>query len=369
MTTTNKSRALPLLVGAALLFVASLALAGSSLAAFGGSNEHVHHAAVAQVGTYYNATANPQGRSPMVVNVNVVDNSFNPGNLTISVGTTVVWTNNGAHLHTVSSRLFDTGDFRPGQVFSYTFTTAGLLHYQCDYHVDSDHMVGDITINPNGGSTPTAPPAATPTVGPTNTPAPGSTPTDCPNPFTDIGGNTFYTAIHWLYCHGVVNGTSATTYSPSNTASRGQFAKLIVAGFGIPMFTPYSGQTFTDVPPSHFAYSYIETAYHANIISGFTAPECAQLGATFPCFLPNIPITRGQLTKLVVNAAHYPISTPASPDFTDVPPAHPFYGYIETAYHKGILAGYPDLTFRPDNSIQRDEMAQIVYMAIITPLR
>jgi plastocyanin len=369
MIVTNKPRALPLLIGAALLFIASLALAGSSLAAFGGSNEHAHHAGVAQTDTYYDATANMQGQPQTVVNVSVVEFAFTPRQLTISAGTTVVWTNNGSLHHTVTSSLFDSGDMRPGQVFSYTFTMTGTVHYECIYHVDSNNMFATVIVNPASGATPTPRPAATPTTRPTNTPPSGATPTDCPNPFTDIAGNTFYTAIHWLNCHGVVNGTSATTYSPGNNASRGEFAKLIVAGFGVAVFTPASGQSFTDVPPSYFAYAYIETAYHANIISGFDAATCTQLNATFPCFVPNRAITRGQLTKLVVNAAHYPITTPASPSFTDVPPSYPFYSSIETAVAKQIISGYPDHTFRPGNSIQRDEMAQIVYMAIITPLR
>ncbi|PZR97973.1 MAG: hypothetical protein DLM69_09145 [Candidatus Chloroheliales bacterium] len=205
--------------------------------------------------------------------------------------------------------------------------------------------------------------------GPTATPMPTVTPTDCPNPFMDINGNVFYYAIHYLYCRGVVNGTDPTHYSPAGTSTRGQFAKVVVLGFGTPFYTPPGRQDFTDVPPGYFAYVYIETGFHAGILSGFDANGCTAHGATYPCYLPNIPITRGQLTKLVVGAAHYPLYTPTggNPTFSDVPANNIFFAFIETAHYKGVINGYPDGTFRPNNNIRRDEMAQIVYKGVTTP--
>ncbi len=73
-------------------------------------------------------------------------------------------------------------------------------------------------------------------------------------------------------------------------------------GFGESLYTPSSGQDFVDVPPSYFAYVFIESGFHYGILSGFDPAGCASHGANYPCYLPNIPITRGQLTKLVVSA-------------------------------------------------------------------
>jgi hypothetical protein len=47
--------------------------------------------------------------------------------------------------------------------------------------------------------------------------------------------------------------------------------------------------------------------------------------------------------------------------------ANVFYAAIETAYHHSVVGGYPDHTFRPNNNIRRDEMAQIVFKAVTTP--
>jgi len=231
------------------------------------------------------------------------------------------------------------------------------------------------TNTPHPTNTPANTPTRTNTPAPTNTPGgptntpvvPTLTPTDCPNPFVDINNNVFYFAIHYLNCRSVINGTDATHYSPGGTSTRAQFAKVVVLGFGTPFYTPSSGQSFTDVPPSYFAYVYIETGFHAGILSGFDAPSCIAHGATYPCYLPNLAITRGQLTKLVVNAGGYQPYTPTGggQDFSDVPPSYVFYVSIETAYHNSIINGYPDGTFRPNNNTRRDEMAQIVYEGIV----
>ncbi len=224
------------------------------------------------------------------------------------------------------------------------------------------------TETPGGPTdTPTLTPFVDYTPLPTGTPTASPTPTDCANPFMDITGNIFYTAIHYLNCRGVVNGTDGTHYSPAGTSTRGQFAKVVVLGFGLTLYTPPGNPDFTDVPPTYFAYIFIETGYHLGVLSGFDPASCIAFGTQPPCYLPNRAITRGQLTKLVVNAGGYTLITPTGgqQDFSDVPPSNVWFVTIETAYHNGIINGYPDHTFLPNNPIRRDEMAQIVYKGIL----
>ncbi len=258
-------------------------------------------------------------------------------------------------------------------------------HYSIPSNCLTPSPTSTPTISPT--STPTATPtpftttpaaSATPTVTPTPpplpsatdtqtasaTPQPSITPTDCANGFVDINANIFYAAIHRLNCAGVINGSDARHYTPAGTATRGQFAKIVVLGFGLPLLTPINGQTFTDVPANYYAYLYIESGYHAGILSGYDPASCAAAGAVWPCYLPNVAISRAQLTKLVVGAAGYPLLTPSGgPSFSDVPPSNVFYTSIETAHAHGVVSGYPDGTFRPNQSIRRDEMAGIVYSA------
>lgn len=219
----------------------------------------------------------------------------------------------------------------------------------------------------NTPGTPTAtPPPVTP--GPSNTPG-GPTPTICPNPFVDISGNIFYGAISYLYCAHAVSGTDGTHFSPANTATRGQFARTVVKGFGIALTTPAGGgQSFTDVPQGYFAYNYIESGKAAGILSGYDQNTCTQNGAIYPCYLPNRFITRAELTRLVVKAAHYLIITPTSgPTFVDVPPSYFAYNYIETAVAHRVVHGTDATHFAPARVIRRDEMCQIVFKGITNP--
>ena len=220
-----------------------------------------------------------------------------------------------------------------------------------------------VTTTPGG---PTDTPITTSTPGgPTDTPAASATPTDCANPFVDITGNIFYAAIHLLNCEGVINGTDATHYSPSGTATRGQFAKVIALGFNLPPVTPGGPGYFNC--QGYYACVYLETLHAAGIFDGYSPQQCHDAGGSYPCALPNRPVTRAELTKMVVLAGHYPLYTPSGgPDFIDVPITNYWaYVYIETAYHYGLINGYPGHLFFPNNNIRRDEMAQIVYKGIL----
>jgi hypothetical protein len=80
-------------------------------------------------------------------------------------------------------------------------------------------------------------------------------------------------------------------------------------------------------------------------------------------FRPYNNTTRGQLTKIVVLAEGWGIYTPPVPTFNDVPATHTFYPYVETAYHQGVISGYSDGTFRPENSVTRGQLCKIVVLA------
>src|SRR5205085_2045066 len=100
--------------------------------------------------------------------------------------------------------------------------------------------------------------------------------------------------------------------------------------------------TFADVPASHPFYSFVETGYAHNIISGYT---CGGPGEPCdpqqrPYFRPGYDITRGQLSKVMTLARDYSIPSPASQTFADVPPSDPFYGFVEAMAAWGVVSGY-----------------------------
>ena len=74
--------------------------------------------------------------------VTIENFAFMPAELTVPVGTTVVWTNEDSVAHTVTAgtpdspdtALFDSGDMNQGDTFSYTFDEPGSFAYFCTIH-------------------------------------------------------------------------------------------------------------------------------------------------------------------------------------------------------------------------------------------
>ena len=53
-------------------------------------------------------------------------------------------------------------------------------------------------------------------------------PTAETNPFTDVPSNMYYTkAVLWAAEKGITSGTSATTFSPDRTCTRGQIVTFL----------------------------------------------------------------------------------------------------------------------------------------------
>jgi plastocyanin len=75
--------------------------------------------------------------------VQMVDNAFEPKDLTVEVGDTVTWTNGGELAHTATSSEFDSGGIAAGETFEWTAEKAGTVDYVCTFHPG---MEGTITV-------------------------------------------------------------------------------------------------------------------------------------------------------------------------------------------------------------------------------
>lgn len=84
----------------------------------------------------------------------ISDYKFSPASITIHVGDTITWTNNGptAHTATASDGSFNTGTLKKGQSASHTFTKVGTIAYICAIH---PFMHGTVVVvanaTPSGG--------------------------------------------------------------------------------------------------------------------------------------------------------------------------------------------------------------------------
>ncbi|MGI0040438.1 MAG: cupredoxin domain-containing protein [Nitrosopumilaceae archaeon] len=76
---------------------------------------------------------------------------FDPQEITVSVGTIVVWSNDDTAAHTVTSGnpssgasgTFDSGIFAAGKTFEYKFDSSGTTEYYCQVH---PWMTGKVTV-------------------------------------------------------------------------------------------------------------------------------------------------------------------------------------------------------------------------------
>lgn len=183
-------------------------------------------------------------------------------------------------------------------------------------------------------STSTATSTSTSTSVPSNTTVPSSTATAsataCTISYSDVDEyDPFYVFIKCLTCQNIVSGFGDGTFRPGIEVSRGQASKMVsnAAGFN----ETVSGQTFPDVAPGHTYYEFIERLAQRGLVGGF--PD--------GMFRPERSITRGQLAKVVSNAAGFNDTPPAgTQSFTDVLPGDTYYVWIERLSRRGVVHGY-----------------------------
>ncbi len=78
-------------------------------------------------------------------------------------------------------------------------------------------------------------------------------------------------------------------------------------------------------------------------------------------FLPNNPVNRAEFLKMVMGALAFDVPDSVSETaFTDVPADSWYAPYIQTAYEQGIVEGYDNGTFGPGSEINRAEAVKIL---------
>jgi len=106
-----------------------------------------------------------------------IDNfAFAPGEVTVSAGSTVSWTNNQnvRHTSTADNGAWDSGIMTSGSSFQFTFDTLGDFAYHCDIHPEMLGVVHVVAAAPAPAPAvdPAPAPAAAPAVEEAAAPAP-----------------------------------------------------------------------------------------------------------------------------------------------------------------------------------------------------
>ena len=102
---------------------------------------------------------------------------------------------------------------------------------------------------------------------------------------------------------------------------------------------------------SRWSYPYIKELYDAGVVSGTSATT----------FSPAANVTRAQFVTMLAGLAGADVSNcPATP-FRDVPEGAWYAPYVNWALANGIVSGTSAVTFSPDASITRQDMAVMLY--------
>lgn len=107
-------------------------------------------------------------------------------------------------------------------------------------------------------------------------------------------------------------------------------------------------KSFSDVPTDAWYAKAVNTLSSLGMLGGY--PDGT--------FRPDAPITRAEFAAIALAFAYDPAS--ASCSYTDVSANAWYYTYVAQATTYGWIGGYPDGSFRPNNSITRAEVAVIV---------
>jgi C1A family cysteine protease len=177
-------------------------------------------------------------------------------------------------------------------------------------------------------------------------------------PFTDVNKTDwFYGSVQYVYSNGLMAGTSATTFKPYDTLTRGMFAAILYRVAGKPSVT-YTSR-FSDVPAGKYYSLPVTWASNTGLISGYG--DTGRFG-------PANNITRGQIAKILylyAKSKGYDLTATADlSGFSDKDLLKGnFVTYMQWAVTKGLISGTTSGSaryLRPGDSATRAQCAKMI---------
>ena len=140
---------------------------------------------------------------------------------------------------------------------------------------------------------------------------------------------------------------SDSEYAFTMPASKVSVAATFVKSGDEPAPTP--SLPFVDVDPDAWYYDAVEYAYNAGLMTGTAADK----------FSPSLTTTRGMIVSILYRQEGEPaVSTDAG--FADVASGAYYEDAVNWAAEEGIVNGYSDTAFGPNDAITREQMAAIL---------
>jgi hypothetical protein len=117
--------------------------------------------------------------------------------------------------------------------------------------------------------------------------------------------------------------------------------------------TGATGSIFTDVPPTNWAWSFVERLYNAGITGG--------CGSNPLIYCPESTVTRAQMAVFLLRGIHGPAYNPpavaGSTGFSDVPADYWAGAWVKQLAAEGITGGCGVGLYCPEGAVTRAQMA------------
>ncbi|BAL80367.1 DUF7619 domain-containing protein [Caldisericum exile] len=153
-----------------------------------------------------------------------------------------------------------------------------------------------------------------------------------------------------IYHHNFIIGYPDNTVRPERNVSRVEVAAMILRALGISVNNIRDDIIpFKDIPITHWGYNFTRQIYLEGLMQGdekgnFNADRFA---------------TRAEIAAVLVRLKGISIDT-GDPLFKDTEPKKWYTPYITAAVKAGLITGYPDKTFKPNNNVTRAEFVAML---------
>lgn len=167
--------------------------------------------------------------------------------------------------------------------------------------------------------------------------------------FSDVLNGAWYAdAVDYVYEHGIMNGTSATTFSPNTPMTRAMLVTVLHRAAGSP--SAATGTVFSDVPSGAYYTDAVAWASANSIVTGYGNGR----------FGSNDPVSRAQIAAILWRYAGSP-SAEAGQDFADES-SIPAYASaaVDWARANGVVNGTTGNRFDPNGNATRAQVATIL---------
>ena len=167
--------------------------------------------------------------------------------------------------------------------------------------------------------------------------------------FADVAADAWF-AEAAVYCrdNGLMNGTTATTFTPNTTMTRAQLSTVLYRLSGSPAVS--GRDSFTDTPDGAWYSEAVLWASQNNIVGGYTDS----------LFGPNDSVNRQQIAAILWRYSSRPAAD-AGTDYADESAISDFADTaVDWARENGYINGMSGNTFQPAGRATRAQMAAIL---------